>query len=254
MPFLNRVRRTFSFFRKRQKSALVILEKPGVGKGTQGKLLERIYGTPHISSGDLLREEIKRGTPLGLKIKGIIDRGGIATQELGAGILIDLLEKKLSGKNCKNGMILDGITRTKESVEALDLFLKKHRIHLTAVIYLNTPDDVLLKKIRSRVTCERCGTTYNISVKPPKKAGKCDSCKGTLGVRMGDEDPEKVRQRIEKHHNTIGPILDAYSQRGVLRRVQVAGGKARKSIARTNKLIRCQINLAQRTAKNKPNK
>ncbi|MFH0955225.1 MAG: nucleoside monophosphate kinase [Candidatus Micrarchaeota archaeon] len=220
--------------------------KPGTGKSTQAGLVSKKYGVPHISGGELLREEVKKGTALGARIKEIIGRGGLVTEELGSAVLLDLVEKKLKSLDCSKGFILDGIPRTIESAADLDVLLRKHNAELNLVVNLELSDQFLLDRLKYRLTCNACGATYNLVTKPPKRDGKCDSCHGSLGTRIGDSEIRVMQARIRKYNAVIKPILDYYFRTGKLRTVDLSSVPQKKSVNQTQKAIRKHISDARR--------
>jgi len=202
----------------------IFLGPPGVGKGTYASRIAPQLGIAHISTGDLLRAEIKNETGLGKKAKGFIDRGQLVPDELVIGMLL----KRLKESDCRKGFILDGFPRTVPQAEALDKNLKTD-----VVINLSLSDDILIEKISARRQCRTCGNIYNLAdihrngihMPPllPKKPGICDKCGGQLYQR-DDDKPETVKQRLEVYKKQTAPLIEHYRKHGLLREVKVMGG------------------------------
>ncbi len=202
----------------------IFLGPPGVGKGTYASRISPQMGIAHISTGDLLREEVKKKTELGLKAKEYMDRGELVPDEL----VIDMLEKRIREKDCENGFILDGFPRTIPQAEALEKIVK-----IDVVINLLLKDEFLIEKISARRQCRKCGEIYNladidregIKMPPilPKVPGKCDKCGGELYQRDDDKE-ETVRERLEVYKKQTAPLIEYYRKKGLLKEVRVTGG------------------------------
>jgi len=185
---------------------LAIFGPQGSGKGTYASRLSPILGVPHISTGDLCREEVAKGTELGKKIKEIMDRGGLQPDE----VIIEMLKNRISKDDCKKGFILDGFPRTLEQAEELDKITS-----LDNVINLVVPDWVLLKRLSLRVSCKKCGEIYNLGYLKPKKEGICDKCGGELAQR--DDDKEgAIKKRLREYEEKTKPLIDYYKNKGIL--------------------------------------
>lgn len=203
---------------------IIFLGPPGSGKGTYSSRIAPQLKIPHISTGDLFRNEIERGTGLGKKIKNIIDAGNLVPDD----IVMQVLKERMSKPDCKNGFILDGFPRTLNQAKALDKIAK-----IDIVINLVLPDNILIKKISARRQCRKCGEIYNLAdiregdihMPPilPKKQGICDKCGGELYQR--DDDREKVvRERLGVYKKQTAPLIDYYKKKGLLRDIRVVGG------------------------------
>ncbi len=165
---------------------IIFIAPPAAGKGTQAKLLAEKYNIPHISTGDLLREEIAKSTDLGLKIENIMETGALVSDE----IITELLKKRLVKSDCDNGYILDGYPRNLEQAKIYDELLKEINRELGIVIFLDIDRELAMKRTLSRIICSNCGTSYNLIVESlkPKKANVCDKCNSDLKVRSDDNE------------------------------------------------------------------
>ncbi|MEM2599893.1 MAG: adenylate kinase [Thermoproteota archaeon] len=184
---------------------LVIFGPPGSGKGTYASRLAPRLGVPHISTGDILREEVKSGSELGRSISSYVSNGKLVPDE----VVNRVMEKRLSQEDCKRGFILDGYPRTLQQAFFLDRFSK-----IDFVINLNVPDEVIVRRLSSRLVCRRCGAIYNRITLPPRVEGVCDKCGGELYQR-DDDKPEVVRERIRIYKNEAAPLLEHYRRTGV---------------------------------------
>jgi adenylate kinase len=189
-------------------SRLVLLGPPGSGKGTQASALQERWGVAHISSGDLLRANVTEGTELGRRAKPYMDRGDLVPDEL----ILDMMEKRMSEPEAQRGLALDGFPRTVAQAEALERRLTGIGQHLDAVIYLDVPEQELLRRLSGRRTCSQCSAIYQIQTMAPKVEGVCDKCGGKL-IQREDEKEEVVRNRLRVYAEQTQPLLDYY--RGV---------------------------------------
>ena len=193
---------------------IIMLGAPGAGKGTQAKMIADKYGVPHISTGDIFRANIKNGTELGMEAKKYMDQGLLVPDELTVRILLD----RVAQDDCKNGYVLDGFPRTIPQAEVLDSELTKLGDHIDYAINVDVPDENIVKRMSGRRACLTCGATYHIEHVPPKKEGICDVCGSELVLRDNDK-PETVKNRLNVYHEQTQPLIDFYTEKGVLKTV-----------------------------------
>jgi len=188
---------------------IVMLGPPGAGKGTYASRLTKRLGIPHISTGDMVREEIKKQTDLGKKIKEYSDRGALVPDE----IIIKLLAERIRKPDCSGGFILDGFPRTIRQAEALENIAK-----IDLVINLNVPDEIIITRLSNRLICRECGAIYNLLTLKPKKDRICDKCGGTLYQRE-DDKPEVIKERLNIYRRQTEPLIEYYTKKGLLRNI-----------------------------------
>ena len=193
---------------------IIMLGAPGAGKGTQAKMIANKYGVPHISTGDIFRANIKNGTELGMEAKKYMDQGLLVPDGLTVRILLD----RVAQDDCKNGYVLDGFPRTIPQAEVLDSELTKLGDHIDYAINVDVPDENIVKRMSGRRACLTCGATYHIEHVPPKKEGICDVCGSELVLR-DDDKPETVKNRLNVYHEQTQPLIDFYTEKGVLKTV-----------------------------------
>ncbi|OUJ17010.1 adenylate kinase [Acetobacter orientalis] len=191
---------------------IIFLGPPGAGKGTQSKLLEDRYGLVQISTGDMLRAEVARGSETGKQAKSLMDTGRLVPDEL----IIAMLQSRIAQPDCAKGFILDGFPRTTGQAEALDGMLKASHQQIDIVLFLDVDEDILADRISGRFTCVKCGTTYNEVSNPPKVAGVCDACGSHEFKRRADDKRETVVERLKEYRKLTAPILPFYEKTGRL--------------------------------------
>jgi len=185
---------------------IVIFGPPGSGKGTYASRLEKRLGIAHISTGDLVREEIRNKTPLGKAIEKYSSSGTLVPDE----IITEILKKRLASELSK-GFILEGYPRTVGQAKELEKITK-----IDGVVNLNVPDSVIVKRLSARLQCKNCGAIYNEITMKPKIAGKCDKCGGELFKRV-DDQPEVIRERLKVYQEASEPVVDFYRSKNLLK-------------------------------------
>lgn len=197
---------------------IVLFGPPGSGKGTQAKLLAEKYGIPHISTGDILRENLKNKTKLGLAAKSYMDRGELVPDD----VLIGIIKDRLSQSDCASGFLLDGYPRTVPQADALRTILSEMGKKLDIVLNIDVRDDELMKRLTGRRMCA-CGASYHILFNPPKQAGICDLCGNQLYQRDDDKE-EAIRNRLDVYKRQTQPLIDYYTKEGMMVTVNGAAG------------------------------
>ena len=187
---------------------IVLFGPPGSGKGTCATILKNKLGIPHISTGDLVREEIRNKTPTGVEIEKYSNSGQLVSDD----IITKLLEKRVS--TLSNGFILDGFPRTVEQAKQLEKITK-----IDVVINLEVQDQVIVDRLSARVQCKKCGAIYNERTMRPKVVGKCDKCGGELFKRI-DDQPKVIMERLRIYKETSAPVLDFYRTNGLLKELK----------------------------------
>lgn len=187
---------------------LIVLGKQGAGKGTQSQRLCRLYGLAHVSTGDILRAAVKAGSPLGLEVKSILDKGELVSDDL----VNRLVEARLQAEDARRGAVLDGFPRTLGQAEALDAILGEGGVRL--VINLDLPDELVVARLSARRVCQECGATY-VDTDPSAVSGTCEACGGDV-IQRSDDQPEAIRARLAAFERDTRPLLDYYGQRGLL--------------------------------------
>ena len=194
---------------------LILLGAPGAGKGTQAKKLSEKYRIPKISTGDILREAMQKGTALGLKAKSYMDSGQLVPDD----VVIGIVEEKLKDKDCVKGWILDGFPRTLQQAQALDRILTGIRTSIGHVLNFEVDEEKIIKRISGRRSCESCQSAYHIYFSLPKKDGVCDSCGGRL-IQRNDDKEETVRERLKVYQEKTQPLVNYYSERSLLKKIE----------------------------------
>jgi len=205
-------------------SYIILLGPPGVGKGTQAKILAERTGLPHISSGDLFRENMKNRTELGKRVQTYMDRGELVPDDL----TIAMVEARLSKPDCRAGAILDGFPRTPAQAEALRKILAGHSADVQVVPFINAPADVLVERVSGRLTCRAQGHVFHQAFSRPKIAGKCD-VDGSELFQREDDKAETVSRRIRVYMDQTSPLIDYYRAEGKL--VEIDGTQSIEEVA-----------------------
>jgi len=195
-------------------SFIVLLGPPGAGKGTQAELLSDALSIPHVSSGDLFRDNLSRETELGLMAKEYMERGDLVPDDVTVGMVME----RISRPDCEDGVILDGFPRTLTQAEALDEAMAERGAELTIVPLIKVSDDEVMKRLTARRTCRNCGAVYNILFDPPEKEGVCDKCGGELYQRE-DDSPETVHNRLYTYYKETSPLIGYYFAEGLLEEI-----------------------------------
>lgn len=193
---------------------IIMLGAPGAGKGTQAKMIAEKYQIPHISTGDIFRANIKNGTELGMEAKKYMDQGQLVPDELTVKILLD----RVAQDDCQKGYVLDGFPRTIPQAQVLDKALAELGDTIDYAVNVDVPDENIVKRMSGRRACLGCGATYHLEHIPPKKEGTCDTCGQELVLR-DDDKPETVLNRLKVYHDQTQPLIDFYTEKGVLRTV-----------------------------------
>lgn len=186
---------------------LILLGAPGAGKGTQAEILGEKLAIPTISTGNLLREAVKNGTPAGLEAKSYMDAGDLVPD----GVVVNILKDRIAQDDCKKGFILDGFPRNAAQAQTLE----KMGVTIDKVIDIDVPDAVISQRLSGRRVCESCGASYHLQNKPPVKEGICDRCGGGLIIRK-DDKPETVGDRLSVYHQQTEPLKGYYETSGKL--------------------------------------
>lgn len=194
---------------------VILLGPPGSGKGTQGNLIEKKYGLPKISTGDLLRSEVREGTSLGKEAEDRMNRGELVDDD----IVVGMIKNRISKPGYKRGYIMDGFPRNIIQAQRLEE-IDPDRGEMAIEIYLS--DQAVLERLSARRTCPGCETIYNLKNKPPKKEGSCDAC-GRRLVRRDDDNPEVIRDRLRVYHEQTEILIDYYRKKNVYFKIDGEG-------------------------------
>jgi adenylate kinase len=184
---------------------VILLGAPGAGKGTQADSIEDMFGYKQISTGDLIRAEVSAKSEIGLKVKAIMEKGELVSDN----IVIELLKNRLKKDDIGDGYIMDGFPRNRQQAEELSRMETEREV----VIYLEVNEDEVIRRLLSRLTCSNCGAIFNTLNNPPKKDGKCDECGGTL-IQRADDNEETIRNRISVYKEQTQPVIDYYLEKG----------------------------------------
>lgn len=194
---------------------MIFLGPPGIGKGTHAEIVSKKLGIPRISTGDIMREEVRNGTDLGKEVKIYMDAGELVPDEL----VIDIIKKRIRQDDCMKGFVLDGFPRTVTQADELEDITK-----IDMVLNLVAPDEVIIERMTGRLTCKKCGAIYHLKNMPPSKEGVCDGCGGELYQRE-DQSEKAIEKRLELYEKRTKPLIEYYEKKGKLKEVNVEGGK-----------------------------
>jgi len=196
---------------------ILLLGAPGAGKGTQAKELAKYYGVPHLSTGDMLRENIAKGTPLGAKAEPVMKRGELVPDSL----VLKMVARRIEEPDCTHGFVFDGFPRTVAQAKYLGELLKHHGYKRPFVIHLEVDPSILLRRLTGRRTCRVGGEIYNIYDRPPKVEGICDNDGGEL-VQRPDDREEVIRQRLHAYEKLTAPLVSFYRRLGLLHEIDAS--------------------------------
>ena len=197
---------------------LILLGPPGAGKGTQAAKIIEKYNIPHISTGDIFRENIKNGTELGKKAQEYMNAGQLVPDEL----VVEIATDRLTKDDCKDGFLLDGFPRTVFQAEALDKFLAERGSRIDNVLDIDVNREELMIRLTGRRVCSKCGASFHIVNIPPKQEGICDVCGAEL-IQRKDDNEETAKARFETYFNETAPLVDYYKNKNVLRTIDANG-------------------------------
>ena len=193
---------------------IILLGPPGAGKGTQAKRLAQRLNIPHVSTGDLLRSNVKNGTSLGSKAKSFMEKGLLVTDDLVA----EMLNQRLSERDVMKDFILDGYPRNLSQAKALDQVLEERKTEADIVVYLDTSVPIIIQRLTGRLVCGKCGLNFHATNMPPKKTGICDACQGELYQRSDDKE-ETVRKRLDVYEQETSSLIKYYADKKKLHHI-----------------------------------
>ena len=193
---------------------VVLLGPPGAGKGTQAVMLSERLNFLHLSTGDILRENVKEGTKIGKKAKSFMEKGELVPDD----IVIEMMLEKIRSSDKDRNFILDGFPRTAYQAEKMDIELEKMNLPINLVIYFKTSIDTVIFRLTGRRLCKECGANYHIINMPPKKQGLCDKCSGALYQRKDDKE-ETIKKRLDVYNNQTKELIDYYRNKGILKEI-----------------------------------
>ena len=197
---------------------LLLIGPPGGGKGTQAKFLIDHFAIPQISTGDMLRGNLNNNTSMGKKAQKFMNSGQLVPDS----IILDMMQKRLTEQDCKNGYILDGFPRTIPQAEGLDYLLKGVNQQLDHVIVMDAPDNLIITRLSNRRSCNGCGQVYNLIFEPPENAGKCNNCNEELYLRE-DDNPATIQQRLTVYRQQTKPVIKYYSDQRLTKVIDSKG-------------------------------
>ena len=197
---------------------LLLIGPPGGGKGTQAKFLIDHFLITQISTGDMLRENVRNETSLGEEAGKFMNKGKLVPDS----VILDMMKKRLAKQDCNNGYILDGFPRTIPQAEGLDLLLTDLNQKLDHVVIMDVPDNLIITRLSNRRSCKECGQVYNLLFEPPKNAGKCNNCNEELYLRS-DDNPTTIQQRLNVFHKQTEPVIKYFSDQGLTKIIDSKG-------------------------------
>jgi adenylate kinase len=197
---------------------IILLGPPGAGKGTQAKVLAQELRVAHISTGDILRQNVKDVTPLGKEAKDFMDRGLLVPD----GLMSKMLQDRFAQNDIEKGFILDGYPRNISQAKTLEEIFKSRGLDVDLVVYLDSSDSVIIQRLSGRLVCSKCSANYHITNMPPVKQGFCDKCGGSLYQRT-DDKVETIKKRLEVYKNEVSDLIKYYSDQKKLQRLSADG-------------------------------
>ena len=198
---------------------LIFLGAPGAGKGTQAAIISKKLGLAHIASGDLFRQAVEKGNELGQLVKAYMQKGELVPDE----VTIQAISARIGEPDCKSGCLFDGFPRTLAQAKALDKTLAEQNKKIDKAIYIDVPDEDLMKRLGGRWTCQKCQAVYHETASPPKNPNKCDKCGGDLYQRP-DDNEQTIKERLKVYFAQTTPLLDYYEEDTKLIRVDGRSG------------------------------
>tara|TARA_B100001029_G_C14989141_1_gene410927 strand:+ start:409 stop:1053 length:645 start_codon:yes stop_codon:yes gene_type:complete len=196
---------------------LLLIGPPGGGKGTQAKFLVSDFNIPQISTGDMLRENVQNSTDLGTQAKEFMQSGNLVPDS----IILEMMKNRLLGQDCLNGYILDGFPRTITQAEGLDILLSKMNHKLNFVIVIDVKDEIIIKRLSNRRSCNNCNRVYNLIFDPPLDKEKCNDCGNNLFLR-DDDNPKTIQKRLDVFHSQTKPLIDYYQKQGIVKTIDAS--------------------------------
>ena len=199
------------------KKKIILLGAPGSGKGTIANRLKENWNISHISTGDMFREAVRNGSPMGKKAAEYMNEGKLVPDD----ITIGIVDERFSNNDVKEGYILDGFPRTVVQAQALQGILKHKSVGLDSVILLDVPEDIIVKRLSGRRTCSSCSTPYHVTNMPPKVEGICDKCGAPL-IHRDDDKEDVIKQRLVSYEEKTAPLIDFYKNENVLQTIDAS--------------------------------